>query len=83
LKHIKQAPVEYLRRFYYDTVGYSDDVIEYVVKVVGADRVLMGSDYCFPIAYERPVEIVTAHPRLDDKTKHDIVEANARRLLGL
>ena len=83
LKHIKQAPVEYLRRFYYDTVGYSDHVIEYVVKVVGADRVLMGSDYCFPIAYERPVEIVTAHPRLDEATKREIVEGNARRLLGL
>jgi aminocarboxymuconate-semialdehyde decarboxylase len=83
LKHIQQAPVEYLRRFYYDTVGYSDHVIEYVVRVVGADRVLMGSDYCFPIAYERPVEIVTSHPTLDEKTKHDIVEANARRLLKL
>ncbi len=83
LKQIQQAPVEYLRRFYYDTVGYSDHVIEYVVRVVGADRVLMGSDYCFPIAYERPVEIVTSHPKLDAKTKHDIVEANARRLLGL
>jgi predicted TIM-barrel fold metal-dependent hydrolase len=45
--------------------------------------VLMGSDYCFPIAYERPVEVVTGHPGLDDKTKHDIVEGNARRLLGL
>jgi aminocarboxymuconate-semialdehyde decarboxylase len=83
LKHIRQAPVEYLRRFYYDTVGYSDHVIEYVVRVVGADRVLMGSDYCFPIAYERPVEIVTAHPSLDDNTKRDIVERNARRLLRL
>jgi len=43
----------------------------------------MGSDYCFPIAYERPVEIVTRHPRLDDQTKLDIVETNARRLLRL
>jgi aminocarboxymuconate-semialdehyde decarboxylase len=83
LKQIKQAPVEYLRRFYYDTVGYSDHVIEYLVKVVGADRVLMGSDYCFPIAYERPVEIVTAHPALDEATKRGIVEGNARKLLKL
>ena len=83
LKHVKKAPIEYLRRFYYDTVGYSDDVLEYLVKVIGADRVLMGSDYCFPIAYEHPVDIVTAHPRLDDKTKLGIVEENARRLLKL
>jgi len=83
LKHINQQPLDYLRRFYYDTVGYSDHVLEYLVKVIGADRVLMGSDYCFPIAYERPVDIVTAHPRLDQDTKRGIVEGNARRLLRL
>jgi len=83
LKHIKQSPLEYLRRFYYDTVGYSDPVLEYLVKVIGADRVLMGSDYCFPIAYERPVDIVTSHPRLDEDQKRKIVDDNARRLLGL
>lgn len=82
LKHIRHAPVDYLRRFYYDTVGYSDHVLEYLVKVVGADRVLMGSDYCFPIAYEKPVDVVTAHPRLDDEQKRKIVEENARALLG-
>jgi len=79
----KRPPVEYLRRFYYDTVGYSNDVLDYLVRVIGADRVLMGSDYCFPIAYEQPVEIVTAHPRLDDAAKRAITEANATRLLKL
>lgn len=83
LKHIKQPPLDYLRRFYYDTVGYSDHVLEYLVRVIGADRVLMGSDYCFPIAYERPVDIVTAHPHLDENAKRAIVEGNARQLLRL
>jgi aminocarboxymuconate-semialdehyde decarboxylase len=83
LKHIQQSPVEYLRRFYYDTVGYSDHVLEYLVNVIGADRVLMGSDYCFPIAYEQPVKIVADHPTLDARAKRDIVEDNARRLLRI
>jgi len=83
LKHIQQSPVEYLRRFYYDTVGYSDHVLEYLVNVIGADRVLMGSDYCFPIAYEQPVKIVADHPTLDARAKRDIVEGNARRLLRI
>jgi len=79
----RQAPVDYLRRFYYDTIGYSDDVLDYLVRVIGADRVLMGSDYCFPIAYERPVDVVTSHPRLDAAAKRAITEANARALLRL
>jgi aminocarboxymuconate-semialdehyde decarboxylase len=83
LKHIKQAPVDYLRRFYYDTIGYNDDVLDYLVRVIGADRVLMGSDYCYPIAYQRPVEVVTDHPTLDAAAKAGILEGNARRLLRL
>jgi aminocarboxymuconate-semialdehyde decarboxylase len=83
LKHVKHAPVEYLRRFHYDTIGYSDAVTDYLVRHVGADRVLMGSDYCFPIAYEQPVRIVTDNPGLSDADKHAITEANARRLLRL
>jgi aminocarboxymuconate-semialdehyde decarboxylase len=83
LKHIKQAPVDYLRRFYYDTIGYNDDVLDYLVRVIGADRVLLGSDYCFPIAYERPVEVVADHPTLSAADKASIIEGNARRLLKL
>jgi aminocarboxymuconate-semialdehyde decarboxylase len=83
LKHIQQPPIDYLRRFYYDTVGYNDDVLDYLVRVIGADRVMLGSDYCFPIAYERPVEIVTDHPTLDAATKAAIVDGNARRLLRI
>lgn len=84
LRHLQlEGPVAYLRRFYYDTVGYSEHVLEYLTKVIGADRVLMGSDYCFPIAYEQPVEVVMAHPRLSEQAKQDIVAGNARRLLNL
>jgi aminocarboxymuconate-semialdehyde decarboxylase len=83
LKHIAHAPNDYLRRFYYDTIGYSDAVLDYLVRHIGADRVLMGSDYCFPIAYEQPVRNVADNPFLDDAAKHAIVETNARRLLRL
>ena len=83
LKHIRQGPAEYLRRFYYDTVGYSDHVTDFLARVVGTDRILMGSDYCFPIAYEQPVEIVDCNKSLDEAAKQAIVAGNARRLLGL
>jgi aminocarboxymuconate-semialdehyde decarboxylase len=83
LRHIRHAPSEYLRRFHYDTIGYSDTVLDYLVRVVGADRVVMGSDYCFPIAYEQPVRIVEDNPHLAADAKRAIVSGNARRLLRL
>ncbi|MFM9884873.1 MAG: amidohydrolase family protein [Burkholderiales bacterium] len=83
LKSAKQGPKDYLRRFYYDTVGYAQESHEYLVRLVGADRVMMGSDFCYPIAYERPVEIVTDHPTWLPEQKSMILEGNARRLLRL
>ncbi len=83
LQHIEHGPIEYLRRFYYDTIGYSDTVVEYLARHIGADRVMMGSDYCFPIAYEQPVKVVTANSLLSHEQQHAILEGNARRLLGL
>jgi aminocarboxymuconate-semialdehyde decarboxylase len=78
-----QGPVQYLRRFYYDTIGYSHAVVEHLVRQVGAERVLMGSDYCFPLGVERPVEDVTGNPALGESERHAILERNARRLLRL
>ena len=84
LKTLKLAgPAAYLRRFYYDTVGYSDHVIDYLARVIGADRIVMGSDYCFPIAYEQPVELVANNPTLDAGSKEAVIASNARALLKL
>jgi aminocarboxymuconate-semialdehyde decarboxylase len=83
LRTIKQPPVAYLRRFYYDTIGYSDAVLDFLVRTIGSDRVLMGSDYCFPIAYEQPVQVVTGNAGLTDEAKQAILEDNARGLLKL
>jgi len=78
-----RSPLEYLRRFHYDTIGYSDEVIAYLARIVGPDRIMMGSDYCFPIAYERPVDVVRANRALSEDDKRLILEANARRLLRI
>jgi aminocarboxymuconate-semialdehyde decarboxylase len=83
LAHHKTSPLEYLRRFYYDTISYHGPALDYLTQLVGADRVMMGSDYCFPIALERPVEIVTDHPGFTAEDKALVLEGNARRLLGL
>ncbi|MGQ0544751.1 MAG: amidohydrolase family protein [Betaproteobacteria bacterium] len=58
LKHMKRLPSEYLRRFSYDTIGHSDRINSQLVQLVGADRVLLGSDYCFDMGLEDPVGTV-------------------------
>jgi aminocarboxymuconate-semialdehyde decarboxylase len=82
LKHMKQPPSAYLRRFTYDTIGHDDRINMNLVRLVGADRVLLGSDYCFDMGLDDPLKTVE---RLDlsDKEKQLIAGANALKLLRL
>lgn len=82
-KTIPRPPSEYLKRFTYDTIAYSDDVLQELVDLVGADRIMMGSDYCFDIAYEEPVKIVTGMKTLSEEQKQQILGGNAQRLLRI
>jgi aminocarboxymuconate-semialdehyde decarboxylase len=57
-KHSAQVPSAYLHRFMYDTIAHSKPIMEFIISQVGVDRIMLGSDYCFPVGYDRPVEVV-------------------------
>jgi aminocarboxymuconate-semialdehyde decarboxylase len=54
LKHMKKLPSEYLRRFTYDVIGHSDVINASLARMVGADRLVLGSDYCFDMGLADP-----------------------------
>jgi aminocarboxymuconate-semialdehyde decarboxylase len=83
LKHMKQLPSSYLRRFSYDTIGHNDQILLNLVRMVGADRIVLGSDYCFDMGYDRPVEVVEKLDVLSATDRDLILGRNAARLLGL
>jgi aminocarboxymuconate-semialdehyde decarboxylase len=80
LKHLPQAPSAYLQRFTYDTITHSKPAIELLVKEIGAERVMVGSDYCFTMGYDRPVEFLE-QVDLTSAQREMILGGNARRLL--
>lgn len=73
----------YLRRFTYDTISHSPELLQFLVATVGADRVMLGSDFCFDMGYDRPRDFVTRRLRLKAADQARIVRGNAARLLGL
>ncbi len=83
LKHMKQPPSAYLRRFTYDTIGHDDRINGALVKLVGADRVTLGSDYCFDMGLDDPLATVERIPGLSAADKELIAERNALKLLRL
>lgn len=82
LAHMKQPPSAYLRRFTYDTIGHDDRINQHLVRLVGADRVLLGTDYCFDMGLAAPVQTV-GRLALTQAERDAILGLNAARLLGL
>jgi aminocarboxymuconate-semialdehyde decarboxylase len=81
-RKLKKPPSSYLRRFTYDTISHAPESLRYLINLVGADRVMLGSDYCFDMGYERPVNVVTAL-KLRRTDEEGILGGNAKRLLRL
>jgi aminocarboxymuconate-semialdehyde decarboxylase len=80
LKDMPRPPSEYLRRFTYDTVSHSKPIMQFVISQVGVDRIMMGSDYCFDMGDEHPVEVVEALG-LDSEARELVLRDTAAKLL--
>ena len=78
--NMKKSPAEYLRMLYFDSCVYEPEVLEALVKRVGADRVVLGSDY--PVGETKPVEFVKSC-KLSAAEKENIIGVNAARWLGV
>ncbi len=71
----------YLPRFYYDTVLFNPDMLEFLATKVPASRLMLASDY--PFAEKRPVEYVRRARKISKKDQDAILGANCARVLGI
>jgi aminocarboxymuconate-semialdehyde decarboxylase len=81
-KHITKPPSDYLRQIYVDTVLHNPAALRYVVDLMGADRVMLGTDYPFEMGSLDPVEFVRSGA-FDDETTEAILGSTAQALIGL
>jgi aminocarboxymuconate-semialdehyde decarboxylase len=71
-------PAEIAKSFYCDTILYDRSALQYLAEKIGADRLVVGSDYPFTIKQDHPSQFAEqALPRA-----RDAFAANARQLLG-
>ena len=52
------APLDGLGRLYYDTIVFDPRALRYLVETVGASQVVLGTDYPFDMAEDRPLALV-------------------------
>lgn len=77
-----KPPMDYLRWFYYDTIIFHPPMLKFLVDIVGADRVVLGSDDPFDMQDFEMTKIVrSAGLSAADQTR--ILETNTRSLFGI
>jgi aminocarboxymuconate-semialdehyde decarboxylase len=78
----ENPPSAYLNRFYYDTTTFTDRNLRFLVDVVGADRVILGTDWPAPMTVLDPVNKIRNSKVLSNQEKESILWKNIEIVLG-
>ena len=82
-QHIRKPPSAYLGRLYYDCVTDSEAGLRFLLDHVGADHVVLGSDWPFVGWNPSPVAWVQGLRSLTAEEKNRILWQNLEMLLDL
>lgn len=76
-------PRHYLGKFYVDSLVHEAEALRHLIKLVGAGRIALGSDYPFPLGEDRPGELIESMDDLPQATKDRLLFGTASEFLGL
>jgi aminocarboxymuconate-semialdehyde decarboxylase len=75
-------PRDYLGKFWVDSVTHDADLLEFVLKMVGPEKIMLGSDYPFPLGDLKMGQFIEKM-NLPESTKQRIFRQNTLDWLGL
>jgi len=75
-------PKNYLGKFWFDSLVHDTKMLDFVVDLIGANRVALGSDYPFPLGENEPGTLIRSS-KYDDKTKELLLSGAALEWLHL
>ena len=78
-----KKPSRYMSRFYYDTVFFNPDMLQFLVAKVGDGKIMMGTDYPHYVGVWDSVDFVTKTTGLTKATKDKILYKNAAKLFKI
>jgi aminocarboxymuconate-semialdehyde decarboxylase len=70
-------------RFYVDSLVHDAGALKLLLKLFGAPRVALGSDYPFPLGEAHPGELIQSMKELSAKDKARLFSGTAREFLGM
>lgn len=54
----KISPRDYLGHFYTDSLVHDEKALEYLIDLIGPEKICIGSDYPFPLGEEQPGKLI-------------------------
>ena len=75
-------PRAYLGRFWVDSLVHDGDTLRSILRLFGEARVMLGSDYPFPLGEARPGAIIRSLPGLAAPVRARLLGENAWEWLG-
>ena len=82
-RNIAKPPTEYFKQFYYDTVNFNPDAIEFAIKFAGVDHIMAGSDYPHQVGSIPKMLSSLQAIHVTDEERRKILGGNAAQLLGV
>ena len=81
--NISKPPSTYAKRFYYDCLTHSEAALRFILDTVGADRVVLGTDWPYSMDIDWPTSWVLSLETLSQEEKDKILWKNLEQLLGI
>jgi aminocarboxymuconate-semialdehyde decarboxylase len=78
----KKSPREYLGKFWVDSLVHDEHAFNFLLAIIGADKICVGSDYPFPLGEQRPGEMIE-RMQLKKDLQEKLFEKNALSWLGM
>ena len=76
-------PKEYLGKFYLDSLTHDPVMLNYLIDLVGADKIALGTDYPFPLGELQPGQLIESMDELSADVKQKLLSGSALEWLGL
>ncbi|HWT37398.1 MAG TPA: amidohydrolase family protein [Paraburkholderia sp.] len=76
-------PSSYVDRFSVDSAVFDPRALQLLVDVMGEERVMLGSDYPYPLGEQRVGHLVESHPALSEHAKRRLLGENAAQFFRL
>lgn len=76
-----KSPRSYLGKFWIDSLVHDERILDYLIDLVGAEKIALGSDYPFPLGEESPGKLIE-HMPYSDHTKEWLLYKSALAWMG-